>query len=180
MLKGDKVGLRARHEDDIPILRTELYDDVAGTSRAEGRPWRPVTPGAKDPRLVVDDTEDGSVPFSVVDLGGGTLVGTATLWGIDNHNRSAHIGLGLLPSARGQGYGTDVVAVLCHYGFVVRGLHRLQIETLSDNTAMLRSAERNGFVREGVLRSSAWVMGEFLDDVVLGLLAPEWKPDAQR
>lgn len=98
---------------------------------------------------------------------------------IDNHNRSAHIGLGLLPSARGKGYGTDVVAVLCHYGFVVRGLQRLQIETLADNAAMLRSAERNGFVREGVLRSSAWVMGEFLDEVLLGLLVHDWKPTSK-
>ncbi|MFI1921459.1 MULTISPECIES: GNAT family N-acetyltransferase [unclassified Streptomyces] len=179
MLKGDKIGLRARHEDDIPVLRTELYDDVVNSSRAEGGPWRPITPGSKDPRLVVDDQEQGNVRFSVVELEGGTLVGTATLWGIDNHNRTAHIGLGLLPSARGKGYGTDVVAVLCHYGFVVRSLQRLQIETLSDNAAMLRSAERNGFVREGVLRSSAWVMGEFLDEVLLGLLVQEWKQDAK-
>jgi RimJ/RimL family protein N-acetyltransferase len=177
MLSGSKVGLRARHEDDIPILRAELYNDVVNSSRAEGRPWRPIGPGSNDPRLVVDDNEQGRVPFSVVELDGGTLVGAATLWGIDNHNRSAHIGLGLLPSSRGKGYGTDVVAVLCHYGFVVRGLQRLQIETLSDNAAMLRSAERNGFVREGVLRSSAWVMGEFLDEVLLGLLVQEWKPD---
>jgi RimJ/RimL family protein N-acetyltransferase len=180
MLRGTKVGLRARHEDDIPVLRAELYDDVVNAARAESGPWRPITPGAKDPRLVVDDKEQGHVAFSVVELAGGTLVGTATLWGIDTHNRGAHIGLGLLPSARGQGYGTDVVAVLCHYGFVVRGLHRLQIETLADNAAMLRSAERNGFVREGVLRCSAWVMGEFLDEVLLGLLARDWTPDPTR
>ena len=179
MLKGSKVGLRARHEDDIPILQTELADDVVIASRATSRPWRPITPGSKDAQFAVDDSEQGHIPFSVVELDGGTLVGAANLWGIDNHSRSAHIGLGLLPSSRGMGYGTDVVAVLCHYGFVVRGLQRLQIETLSDNAAMLRSAERNGFVREGVLRSSAWVMGEFLDEVLLGLLAQEWKPDSE-
>ncbi|GAX58551.1 hypothetical protein SO3561_10124 [Streptomyces olivochromogenes] len=44
---------------------------------------------------------------------------------------------------------------------------------------MLRSAERNGFVREGVLRSSAWVLGEFLDEVLLGLLVQDWKPDSK-
>ncbi|MEV5297003.1 GNAT family N-acetyltransferase [Amycolatopsis methanolica] len=175
MLKGEKVGLRARYDEDIPILRTELYDDVVNGSRAESRPWRPISPSSKDRRLHVDDSVEEHVPFSVVELAGDTLVGTATLWGIDTHNRSAHIGLGLLPSARGKGYGSDVVAVLCHYGFVVRGLQRLQIETLADNFAMLRAAERNGFVREGVLRKSAWVMGEFLDEVLLGLLAHEWK-----
>ncbi|MBE8469399.1 GNAT family N-acetyltransferase [Streptomyces justiciae] len=179
MLKGTKVGLRARHEDDVPVLQSELYDDVVNTSRADGRPWRPIPPGIQGGKFVVDPTDQENLPFSVVDLESGELVGAATLWGIDTHHRCAHVGLGLLPSARGKGYGTDVVAVLCHYGFVVRGLHRLQVETLPDNVGMLRSAERNGFVREGVLRSSAWVLGEFMDEVVLGLLADEWKQGVQ-
>lgn len=178
MLRGGTVGLRARHEEDIPILRAELYDDVVNASRAEGGPWRPITPGSNDSRLVVDDQAQDRVQFSVVELEGGALIGAATLWGIDSHNRSAHIGLGLLPSTRGRGYGTDAVAALCYYGFVLRGLQRLQAETLSDNTAMLRSAERNGFVREGVLRSSAWVLGEFQDEVLLGLLVQDWRRDS--
>lgn len=177
MLRGEKVGLRARHDDDIPVLRTELFNDVVNSARFESRPWRPMPPDAKSARPAAGDEEE-NVRFSVVELSGSTLIGIATLWGIDTHNRSAHIGLALLPSARGQGYGTDVVATLCHYAFVVHSLHRLQIETLADNPAMLRSAERNGFVREGVLRSSAWVMGEFLDEVMLGLLVQDWKQGA--
>ncbi|MFE4262544.1 GNAT family N-acetyltransferase [Streptomyces sp. NPDC056883] len=176
MLKGNTVGLRARHEDDIPLLHAGLHDDVVTASRATANPWRPLMAGSEALPFQVDDKEQGHVPFSVVDLESGALVGTATLWGIDNHNRTAHAGLGLLPSARGKGYSTDVVAVLCHYGFVVRGMHRLQIETLADNIPMIRASERNGFVREGVLRSSAWVMGEFLDEVLYGLLARDWKP----
>ena len=177
MLRGSKVGLRARYEEDIPVLQTDLYDDPVVHSRAQGSPWRPMMPGSQSSPVVVDDSAQGHITFSVVDLESDALVGTATFWGIDNHSRSAHIGLGVLSSARGKGYGTDVVAVLCHYGFALRGLHRIQIETLTDNTAMLLAAERNGFVREGVTRSSAWVLGEFLDEVVLGLLADEWKPD---
>jgi RimJ/RimL family protein N-acetyltransferase len=180
MLTGASVILRARHEDDIPILRTELYDDVVNASRAEGGPWRPLTPETKDARLYPDEKNEKVVAFSVVERSAGTLIGAATVWGIDSHNRFAHLGLGLLPAARGKGYGTDVVAVLTYYGFVVRGLRRLQIETLADNHAMLAAAERNGFVREGVLRSSAWVMGEFVDEVILGLLAEEWEPRAGR
>ncbi|WP_433887405.1 GNAT family N-acetyltransferase [Streptomyces sp. CA-111067] len=177
MLTGDIIGLRARHEDDIAVLQSELHDDVPTAARADGRPWRPITPGSKDSPFAVDDTVQGHAQFSVVELDGGALAGSAALWGIDAHHRTAHIGLGLLPSARGKGYGTDVVAVLCHYGFVVRGLQRLQIETLSDNAAMLHAAERSGFVREGVLRSSAWVMGRFMDEVLLGLLAEDWRQD---
>ncbi|WP_335979170.1 MULTISPECIES: GNAT family N-acetyltransferase [Streptomycetaceae] len=176
MLRGDKVGLRARHEDDYPVLREEMFNDVVYSSRSGVDPWRPVPASAKDPRLAADGKDDTAVPFAVVDLADGALLGTATLWGIDSHNRLAHVGVGLRPRARGQGYGTDALAVLCHYAFVVRGLRRLQAETLADNTAMLRAAATNGFVREGVLRANAYVLGEILDEVVLGLLAEEWPP----
>ncbi|MGZ4537530.1 MAG: GNAT family N-acetyltransferase [Blastococcus sp.] len=98
--------------------------------------------------------------------------------GIDLHNRTAHLGVSLLPAFRGRAFGTDVVGVLCSYGFSLRGLHRLQVETLVDNEAMVRAATRAGFTREGVLRGSAWVDGAFVDTVVLGLLAEEWKRGA--
>ena len=65
--------------------------------------------------------------------------------------------------------------MLCHYRFVVRSLHRLQVDTLADNAAMISAAERCGFVLEGTLRRSAWVAGEFIDEVILGLLAADWR-----
>lgn len=175
MLTGTHIGLRARHEDDTPVLRAGLHNDVVNAARASSSPWVPLGPDSKDSRAEVDPDRDDRVPFSVVELEGGKLIGAASVWDIDAHNRNAHLGLELLPSARGKGYGTDVVATLCHYAFVVRSLHRLQVETLADNPAMLAAAERNGFVREGVLKSAAWVMGEFVDEVILGLLVEDWK-----
>jgi RimJ/RimL family protein N-acetyltransferase len=70
--------------------------------------------------------------------------------------------------------GADVVVALCEYGFAVRGLHRLQVDTLASNTAMVRAAERAGFVPEGRLSQAAWVNGEFADEVILGMLAADW------
>jgi RimJ/RimL family protein N-acetyltransferase len=174
MLRGNKVGLRARHETDIPILQSELYDDVATRSRSDSRPWRPISPGsAASPYAVADPTDDDAL-FSVVELTGDELVGEALLWGIDPHNRTAHLGISLRPNFHGRGLGTDVIRVLCHYGFAVRGLHRLQMETLTDNAAMIRIAVKTGFTREGVLRNSSWVNGAFADEVILGLLVAEW------
>ena len=63
--------------------------------------------------------------------------------------------------------------ILCRYGFRVRGLRRLQLETLGDNHAMMAVAEKVGFTREGTTRGSAWVNGRFYDDVIFGLLAEE-------
>ena len=122
------------------------------------------------------DSSDEFARFSVVELTSGELAGDAVLWGIDLHNRVAHVGLSLRPTFRGRGLGTDVVRVLCRYAFEVRGLHRVQIDTLAGNDAMITAAIRAGFTREGTLRHSAWVSGDFADEVILGLLASEWTP----
>ena len=76
--------------------------------------------------------------------------------------------------ARRLGLRADVVRVLCRYGFRVRGLHRLQLETLADNHAMIAVAEKLGFTREGATRGSSWVNGRFMDDVIFGLMDDEF------
>lgn len=174
MLRGEMTGLRARHDSDIPVLHAGLYDDVATRVRADSRPWHPVPAGPGSPYRVTG-TDERAACFSVVELAAGELAGEALLWGIDLHNRTAHIGISLLPAFRGRGLGTDVVRVLCRYGFAIRGLHRLQAETLADNAAMIQAAGRAGFRHEGTLRRSSWVDGDFADEVILGLLATEWE-----
>jgi len=173
MLHGRRIDLRARSEEDVEILHTDLLDDVQGHARWDGRPWRPHPHGALSPLAPKEPAPDVAL-FTVVLRDGGDLLGASILWGIDTYNRSAHIGIALRPLYHGLGYGTEVVEVLCYYGFSVLGLHRLQIETLADNAAMIGAASSCGFQPEGTLRSSSWVDGRFVDDVVFGLLADEW------
>ena len=174
MLRGEMTGLRARYDSDIPVLHAQLYDDVETRVSADSRPWQPIPPGAHSP-YVVTGPNDRAACFSVVELATGELAGEALLWNIDLHNRTAHIGISLLPACRGRGLGADTVRVLCRYGFAIRGLNRLQAETLADNNAMIAAASRAGFTLEGTLRRSTWVNGDFADEVILGLLAAEWK-----
>ena len=189
MLRAGKVGLRARDEADIAVLHAELYEDIATYMIADSRPWRPVPAGSPASPYAIGEPRDDVALFSVVELAGGEraggeraggeraggeLAGAALLWAIDSHNRSAHLGLSLRPSFRGRGLGTDVVLALCEYGFAVRGLHRLQVDTLASNAAMISAAVRAGFAQEGTLRGADWVGGEFVDEVILGLLASDW------
>src|SRR6266702_8074614 len=176
MLRGELIGLRARQDSDIEIFETELMNDVETRIRADSRPWRPVMPGSADSpyRAAADRDERGAVMFSVVELTTGELAGEAVVWGIDLHNRNAHIGISPRPAFRGKHLGTDVVRVLCYYGFAVRGLPRMQVDTLADNDAMIGAAVRAGFTLEGTLRQCAWVDGGFADEVILGQLAAEW------
>lgn len=175
MMRGEKVGLRARREADVPVLHT-LHEDVVARSRQDPCPWQPIPAGSEHSPFAMAEPSDEKARFSVVDLDSQELAGAASLWGIDAHNRTAHLGISLLPAFHGRGLGSDVVRVLCEYGFVVRGLQRLQVETLADNTPMIAAATKAGFAVEGTLRRSAWVYGAFVDEVVLGLLADEWTP----
>jgi RimJ/RimL family protein N-acetyltransferase len=124
----------------------------------------------------VKPPSDGVAYFAVAELATRELAGTALLWNIDAHNRAAHLGIALRPAYRGRGLGGDVVRVLCEYGFAVRGMQRLQLETGADNAAMRAAAVRAGFTLEGTLRKSAWVYGNFCDEVIYGLLRDEWTP----
>lgn len=172
MLRGERVGLRARHESDVPVLHAELQEDVATRSRSDTRAWRPVAV-AHSPYSVAEPSDDVA-QFSVEELATGELAGVAALWGIDHHNRLAHLGLSLRPDFRGRGLGADVVRVLTRYGFATRGLHRLQLETLADNDGMVGAALGAGYTLDGTLRGAAWVTGRFHDEVVYGLLAEDW------
>ncbi|MEU6339431.1 GNAT family protein [Streptomyces sp. NPDC046977] len=178
MIHGEKTGLRARQDSDVPVLHSELYNDVATHARTVSRPWQPVPHGSGQSPFAVAEPSDSVALFSVVELESGELAGAALVWGIDLHNRSAHLGISLRPAFRGRGFSTDVLHTLCGYGFTVRGLQRLQVETLADNAAMIAAATRAGFVREGTLRRAAWVYGGYADEAVLGLLASEWTPRA--
>jgi len=175
VIQSGSIGLRARYDSDVPILQSELYDDVVTRSRADSRAWRPIPPGSPHSPYVLGEPDDAAACFSAVELSTQELVGEALLWGIDTHNRMAHLGISLRPDFRGRGLGTDVVRALCDYGFAVRGLARLQIETLADNAPMIKAATTAGFVLEGTLRRAAWVYGGFADEVVLGLLTDEWE-----
>ena len=179
MLRGEVAGLRARRADDVPVLHAELHDDVPTWMRADTRPWQPIPPDSDESPYAVGEPAADAADFSVVRLADEQLAGEALLWDIDPHNRVAHIGVSLRPAFRGLGLGTDVVRLLCYYGFAVRGLHRLQIETLTDNVAMIAAANRAGFTREGTLRGASWAGGAFADDAVFGLLAEEWSRSAR-
>jgi RimJ/RimL family protein N-acetyltransferase len=175
MLTGKLVTLRARLESDVAILHAGLQDDVVTRSRSDVRPWRPIPPGPSSPYAPRSEPDDNVAIFSVVELASTELVGGSLLWNIDGHNRMAHIGISLLPEARGRGLAADVLQVLCRYGFDIRGMQRLQIETLADNEPMIRSALAAGFSREGILRRSAWVDGQFLDEAIFGLIDADWR-----
>jgi RimJ/RimL family protein N-acetyltransferase len=175
VLRGRSVLLRSVERDDVAQLH-EWASDPTTWGQTSAAPWtpRPVAEAQKwfdaGERWA---TTDRDVPFAVE--ADGALAGSASLWGIDTLSRSGHLGISLGPHARGRGWGSDACRVLLEYAFLLRGLHRVQLEVLATNAAAVRAYEAAGFVHEGRRRESAWVDGEFVDELFMGVLEPEWR-----
>ncbi|WFE98438.1 GNAT family protein [Micromonospora sp. WMMD964] len=179
MFATERVRLRPPTPDDAPDM-FRLYGDPELHLITDGEPFLPRHVGQIRARLEkqVTDPPDGqsSVVLVAESVADGTFLGGSVLWGISAFNQCAHLGISLLPEARGQGYGTEVVRLLCRYGFRNRNLRRLELETLAGNTAMRRTAEACGFTHEGTLRERAYDGDGFADMVIYGLLRRDWTP----
>jgi RimJ/RimL family protein N-acetyltransferase len=179
MFATDRVRMRPPTPGDAPNL-FRLNGDPELHLITDDAPFLPRHVGQVRARLEKQVTEppDGETSVSLLaeTVADGTFLGSGTLWGINAFNRYAHLGISLLPEARGQGYGTEMIRLLCRYGFRNRNLRRLELETLASNTAMRRTAERCGFTREGTQREREYDGDGFADLVIYGLLRRDWTP----
>jgi RimJ/RimL family protein N-acetyltransferase len=180
VLHGELVTLREFRRDDLPVVHTAVDSDPQMYSTARSGPWRPVTLAqlqAEHDRGLAGPPDPTVVLFAVQrrDDPAGRCLGWAVLSGLDQHQRTAQLGVGLSAQARGKGLGRDAVRVLCTYAFDVRDLHRVSIGTLATNEAMQAAAVAAGFTLEGRLRENAWVLGRRVDELVFGLLAAQWR-----
>lgn len=106
----------------------------------------------------------------------GRVIGTCTLFHMDEGNRRAELGYALNRSYWGQGYVHEALNALIGYAFGTLGLHRLEADVDPRNLASIRVLERQGFAKEGYLRERWHVGGEVQDALFYGLLRREWLP----
>ena len=83
--------------------------------------------------------------------------------GKDVHRFTAEMGYWLAEPYWGKGIMTDAVQFLTTWAFQELRLHRISAAPYATNTASHRVLEKAGFIREGILRSSAFKDGKILD-----------------
>ena len=103
----------------------------------------------------------------------GRVIGLVGL--IRRDHRQGEIGWALAAGYRGQGYATEAASALMDYGFTALGLHRIHADTNGDNSASIGVMERLGMRREAQLREAVCAGGTWLDRVIYGILADEWR-----
>lgn len=114
--------------------------------------------------------------FLMEDKASGKIIGRC---GLHNWNRDhwrAEIGYLMEDeSFKQQGLMSEAVEAVIDYGFKQMNLNRIEALVADYNTASLKLLEKNGFVKEGVMRNHYYVNGVFEDSVVFSLLREEYR-----
>jgi RimJ/RimL family protein N-acetyltransferase len=96
--------------------------------------------------------------FAVVDTDG-TMLGLALAPRIEREARTVELGYLVAPKARGRGIATEALRLLTDWAFQELDAERIELKIAAENPASKRVAERCGYLREGVLRSTYFKNG---------------------
>lgn len=107
--------------------------------------------------------EGAGFSFAIADARTDAALGACGLWLKDLAAGRATVGYSVAPSCRGRGVAVDALTALTVFGWTVPGLFRIEAYIEPWNVASVRTAERAGYAREGLLRSHQPVDGRRRD-----------------
>ncbi|MGZ4650005.1 MAG: GNAT family N-acetyltransferase [Kineosporiaceae bacterium] len=175
VLEGDLVRLRELHETDLAQLDAWWREATVLVFSTDV--VRPPPQGAAGElfRRWSANQDAASAGFSIVSRDADTLLGYVGLFNINAKDRNAEANIFIGPPYQGQGYGSDAMRVLVRYGFLELGLHRIELGVFAYNERAVAAYTKAGFVVEGRRRDRVLHGGAFHDDLVMGILRPDWE-----
>jgi len=106
----------------------------------------------------------------------GRLVGEIKLHSVNAQDQRASMAIAIYDrNMLGMGVGTAAIQLLLRHAFCELKLHRIGIRVLAYNDRAIRSYAKCGFIVEGRERETAFVDGEWHDDLMMGLLSTEYQ-----
>jgi len=175
--QGEKVSLRRRTLDDIPLFLK--WNKLNGEAKAFDAPWEKPEPDEeyieRTTKSIQKETAD-RVSLAVITDPDRRPVGTVTCYRDKGNPDHMYVGISIYEDPLiGQGLGTEALKLWIDFQFRSRNLHHIGLETWSFNKRMIRVAEKIGFRNEGCERELRNWNGDWLDKHHYGLLRTEWQ-----
>ncbi|BCC13986.1 ribosomal-protein-serine acetyltransferase [Bacillus cereus] len=174
----EEISLRMFNEGD-----SEEFYDLIISSKTYLKEWL----GWLDYIESVEDTaqnikarlkafaENGGYPQSFAIIYKGDIAGTTGFNDINKTNKIGIVGYWLGEKFQGKGIMTKAFKTLIDYGFKELGLNRIEVSVAVENKKSRALPEGFGFVEEGKVRQAERLYDHYVDHVIYGLLATEWK-----
>jgi RimJ/RimL family protein N-acetyltransferase len=105
----------------------------------------------------------------------GQLIGDLGTYFDADDPSQVEIGFTVAPACQGHGYGTEAVIGVLDYLFGPLDKHRVFASVDPRNARSVALLKRVGMRQEAHFLKSLWFKGEWVDDLVFGILASEWK-----
>jgi len=174
-LRGKTIELRPLRPEHGPALVE---------AAADGRLWDLAVTAVPGPETVgpylrtalAGRRAGTAMPFVIVRLDSGRIVGSTRFWKIDRLNRNLEIGhTWLSASVQRSGVNTEAKYLLLTHAFEVLGAVRVQFTTDVLNARSRAAILRLGAVQEGIIRNERIMPdGRIRDSVRFSILDSEW------
>jgi [ribosomal protein S5]-alanine N-acetyltransferase len=166
------VVLRQFSDLDVPMvmeMSTDPYVPLIGslpadTSPQEAQAWIERQRG----RLA----EGAGFSFAIAEADTDRAVGGVGLWLRALAQGRAEVGYSVIPSARGRGIAAVALIAVTRFAWTIPALYRIELHIEPWNTGSIRTAEKAGYEREGLLRSHQEIGGQRRDMLLYATIRP--------
>jgi RimJ/RimL family protein N-acetyltransferase len=178
-LVGDLVTLRPFRDGDAAAMQQcfdpevlRLTGSVHSSAEAEEEGRRHEPDQRTRDWYSTRNQQADRLDLAVVDADD-TLVGEVVLNAWEPGNRACGFRILLGPRGRDRGLGTEATRLVLDHAFDVLGLHRVELEYYAFNPRAGRAYEKAGFVVEGRRRDALLYDGEWVDAIMMAVLAAD-------
>ncbi len=180
MIRGERLYLRAVERDDLQRCHDWMNDETLTATLAQRYPMS-LAREADWVERATRGQDPSELTLAICLDTGDRHIGNCSLVSIDRDNASATLGIVIgEKDCQGQGLGEEAVRVLCRYAFDEMNLHKIRLDVYAANPGAVKTYERAGFRKEGVLREEAFRQGGYIDVIRMGLLRGELRAGARR
>jgi ribosomal-protein-alanine N-acetyltransferase len=169
LLVGKNVNLRVMEKEDLP-----LFAEWANKPEVFGE-YNPLLQMSRTEAEKMFESSHEEKSFIIEKKDGGKIGFIGHFYVLHPAGRQLEIGYSLVPSERGKGYCTEATQLMVDYLFLSKDSMRIQAQTDPRNVASQKVLEKVGFKKEGTLRKSFFMRGEWRDAYVYSILREEWK-----
>jgi len=165
MIVGESVTLRALNVVDSPKILEWVNNPQLRYLTGTIYPVSDIEHETWFKNRVVEKTNK---MFGVQDKIDDQLIGIVGLKNIDFINRNAEMYIYIgEESYLGKGLGTEAASLITKFAFDELNLHRIYLMVFSYNHRAIRSYEKVGFIKEGVMKDSVFKSGIYHDKVLM-------------